>query len=173
MNTFLELLKYTIPSLIVALLVYYLVKTFMKNEEGNRNREQVLENKKMITPIRLQSYERLILLLERISPESLIPRLNKGKITAKQFQVILINGIRGEFEHNLSQQLYVSHEAWQLVKNAKANIIQLINTAAGKLEQDASSHDLSKLIIQMQVELESKPGEIAIRFLKAEAKKMF
>lgn len=72
MNTFLELLKYTIPSLIVALLVYYLVKTFMKNEEGNRNREQVLENKKMITPIRLQSYERLILLLERISPESLI-----------------------------------------------------------------------------------------------------
>lgn len=173
MNSFLDLLIYTLPSIIIATLVYFLVRSFLKNEETNRNRERLLENHKLITPIRLQSYERLILLLERISPESLIPRLNKGKISAKQFQTLLINAIRGEFEHNLSQQLYVSPEAWELVKNAKSNIIKLINTSAEHLEDEANSQELSKLIFQQQVEMENKPNDIAIRFLKSEAKKMF
>ncbi len=100
----------------------------------------------MITPLRLQAYERAILFLERISPENLIMRVNKSGFTCQQLQSELMQTIRSEFEHNLSQQIYISHGAWEMLKIARGRTIQLINSLAEKIPKDSPSINLSKAI---------------------------
>ncbi len=114
MNTFLDVLKYTIPSLIVFATAYFILKTFIESEEKKRTLEIRTKNQKLITPIRLQAYERLTLFLERISPNSVILRVQKPNMTASQLQREMLNIIRTEFEHNLSQQIYISKQAWEV-----------------------------------------------------------
>ena len=147
MEDILEILKYTLPSLIVFLTAYYFLKKYFENESKKRIHQTLLKNQDVITPLRLQAYERIIILLERISPESLIIRINKPGYTCKQLQTELLNTIRIEWEHNLSQQVYITQKSWEVVKNAKSNIIQLINITANKVKEDSPSLNLSKAIL--------------------------
>jgi hypothetical protein len=131
------------------------------------------EEQKIILPLRLQAYERIILFLERISPNNLIMRLNKPEMSSIQLQSALVKVIREEFEYNLSQQLYISLKAWELVKNAKEETIKLINVASGKIAETATSGELAKIILDMTVEKESLPVNAAIDEIKKEIQKIF
>lgn len=163
-----EFLKYSVPALIVFFTAYLSIRILIKNDQERRKNEIRMMNQKVITPIRLQAYERIVLFLERISPESLIMRLNDPKMTASQFQSDLLSAIRGEFEHNLSQQIYISNKAWEVVKSAKGNIIKIINSAGEKIKPDAPSFELSKMILESLIETEKTPAMVAIEFLKKE-----
>jgi hypothetical protein len=131
------------------------------------------EEQKIILPIRLQAYERIILFLERISPNNLIMRLNKPEMSSIQLQSALVKVIREEFEYNLSQQLYISFKAWELVKNAKEETIKLINIASGKIPDTASSGELVKIILDLSLEKEKLPVNVAIDEIKKEIQKIF
>jgi hypothetical protein len=131
------------------------------------------EEQKIILPLRLQAYERIILFLERISPNNLIMRLNKPEMSSVQLQSALVKVIREEFEYNLSQQLYISLKAWELVKNAKEETIKLINVASGKIPENASSGELIKIILDLSLETESLTVNIAIDEIKKEIQKIF
>jgi hypothetical protein len=115
----------------------------------------------------------MILFLERISPESLILRINRPGNTCQQLQTELINAIRSEFEHNLSQQIYVSPGAWEMLKIARGRTIQLINMVAEKLPKDSPSINLSKAILESIVDQEKAPATDAIAFIKKEISQMF
>ena len=115
----------------------------------------------------------MVLFLERISPESLIMRVNKPGLTCQQMQTELLNNIRSEFEHNLTQQVYVSPKAWEMLKIARAKTIQLINATSEKLPKDAPSINLSKGILESLVEEESSPVSDAIAFIKQEIGQIF
>lgn len=169
----LEILKYTIPSLVVFLTVFYIIHTYFEDLEKKRKYESALKNRKLITPIRLQAYERVILFLERISPESLIMRLSETGMTGKDLQSGMLTTIRAEFEHNLSQQLYVSNEAWEMVKSARANTMKIINLAADKIPGHVPYTHLSTLILETIMEAEKTPSSIAIDFMKKEVQKLF
>jgi len=168
MEIILNSLQYTIPSIIVLLTSYFIVKSFLDKEYQKQRHELHMNNQKTITPIRLQAYERILMFLERISPQSLLSRVQVNGITAKQFQGLLVKNVKSEFEHNLSQQIYISNEAWGLVKIAKENLIKLINVASVHLNKDATSIDLSKLIIDMYLKAENLPINTAIDKLKEE-----
>jgi len=172
MNEMFEILKYVLPSLVVFGTAYYLIKFFFENEQKKRSIDIKLAGYKIITPIRLQAYERIVLFIERISPESLIMRLHKPELSALQFQTMLILAIREEIEHNLSQQVYISSNAWEMVKNTKEDMIKLINTAAAKLNDNAGSTDLSRKIFELSVGEKSitKP---ALEFIKNEIRQLF
>jgi hypothetical protein len=131
------------------------------------------EGQKIILPLRLQAYERIILFLERISPNNLILRLNKPEMSSVQLQSALVKVIREEFEYNLSQQLYISLKAWELVKNAKEETIKLINVASGKIPETASSGELAKIIFDLSLETEILPVNVAIDEIKIEIQKIF
>jgi len=131
------------------------------------------EEQKILLPLRLQAYERIILFLERISPNSLIMRMNKPEMSSVQLQSALIKVIREEFEYNLSQQLYISLKAWELVKNAKEETIKLINMASGRIQETASSGELIKSILDLAVEKERLPVNDAIDEIKKEIQKIF
>lgn len=173
MNEFLDILKYILPSLVVFGLAYFLIKAFLEN---NLKRESIEVNKKtkeIVTPLRLQAYERIILLLERISPSSLVIRINKTGINGDQLRSLLIRSVREEYDHNVSQQIYVSAQAWELVKNAKEDIIRLVNTASAKLSDGASANDLAQKVIELYVEGKNKSIDQAMGLIKKEVKELF
>ncbi len=80
----------------------------IRNDQDKRRQEVTLQSTRIVTPIKLQAYERIILFLERISMESLLVRVSSPEITASQLQTSLLATVRSEFEHNLSQQIYMS-----------------------------------------------------------------
>jgi hypothetical protein len=170
---FAEILKITIPGLLVFLATYLTLSTMFQNETKRRKIEFLKNNQKITLPLRLQAYERLTMLLERISPDSLILRTNKPGMTAQNLQSAMLGTIRAEWEHNLSQQLYVSVEAWELVKNAKGNVIKLVNVCADKTRPDDPSINLSQKIFETMVEFQSNPIDLAINYMKKEVREFF
>jgi hypothetical protein len=168
MNQTQEIFKYVLPSLVVFATTYYMVMKYFDSEEKKRKQQIFINNQNMIIPLRLQAYERMILFLERISPESLIIRVNKPGFTCQQLQSELLNAIRSEYEHNYSQQIYVSQGAWEMLKNARGRTIQLINMMAEKVQADSPSINLSRAILEIIVDQEKIPASDAINFIKKE-----
>jgi hypothetical protein len=173
MEILLEILKYTIPALIVFLTVLVMLRTWSRNEDRKRKSELNMHLGDDILPVRLQAYERSILLLERISPDSLVMRLSRPDYTARQFQQEMLSQITSEFEHNIAQQTYISTEAWEKIKSAKNQIIHLINETASEVKPDAKGPTLGKMILERLTELNNPPSQMAIDFLKQEVKTLF
>jgi len=163
-----DILLITIPALFVFLASYMVLRKLIRNDQDKRRQEIILQNNRTITPIRLQAYERLVLFLERISLESLIVRIHSPGMSAAQLHGNLLSGIRSEFEHNLSQQIYISQQAWEVVKNARSNIVKLINTEFEKLPEGATGLEFSRRLLEKVMELEKEPTKTAIEFLKSE-----
>jgi len=173
METVLEIAKYILPSLVVFFTTFYLVRKYFEEEDRKRKHLAFLANQAVITPLRLQAYERMILFLERISLESLILRVNKPGYTCHELQSELLQTLRQEYEHNLSQQLYVSPGAWEMLKIARGRTIQLINQMAGKVQKDSPSIHLSRAILESIVDQEKTPASDALAFVKKEIAQLF
>jgi hypothetical protein len=167
-----DILKITIPALIVFFTAWIILKNMIKNDQDKRRQELILQNNRTVTPIRLQAYERIVLFLERISLESLLIRVSSSDMTVSQLHSALLNAIRSEFEHNLSQQIYMSQQAWEVVRNARSNMIKIINSEAEKLPDNASGIVLGKQLLEMIMELEKEPTRVAIDYIKVEISRM-
>lgn len=165
-----EILKYTLPAAIAVAGVYLVVQGFFRREAEKANLEFKHIARKDAFHVRMQAYERIVLLLERISPNQLIIRVSQPGISAGQFQALLVRTVREEFDHNLSQQVYISSKAWELVRTAREEVIRLINTASGKLPKEANSADLAGQILELQAGIGEDPVARAIEFVKQEAR---
>ena len=102
--------------------------------------------------LQLQAYERMILLTDRIALPNVISRANQPGIGLKDMQLLLTQQIKQEFEYNVTQQIYVSADAWEAVRNLKDQNILIINRVASFLSPDASGHDLNRAILEMLAE---------------------
>ena len=122
---------------------------------------------KLVTPIRLQAYERMALYLERISPDSLVLRCYQPGMDTKLLQGVMTKTIRDEWEHNLSQQVYISSEAWRLIRQAKDEMMGVINSAAITIPEDADPTRLASAIFATVAEGQL-PTATALEFLKQE-----
>ena len=122
--------------------------------------------------LRIQAYERLVLYLERISPDALIMRLHQSGMSADLLKNDITKAIREEFEHNLSQQIFVSEEVWNRVVGAREETLQLLNIAHKKMNPNASGLDLSKLIFSILSEVGKKPNEDALNAVRREARQL-
>jgi hypothetical protein len=168
METVFEILKIILPALLVMITAWFVIRNMLNDEHDRRRQELLLQTVKTITPVRLQAYERVILLLERISPESLIMRNAAPDQSAQQLHSILVTSIRSEYEHNLSQQIYMSNEAWEMVKNARGTVVRIINNIATQLPPTATGEELSRLLIEEVMDMDSEPCRASIDFVKAE-----
>jgi hypothetical protein len=167
-----DILKITLPALMVFLTAWLVLQNMIRNDQDKRKQELILQNNRTVTPIKLQAYERIVLFLERISLESLLLRVSVQDMTAQQLHSAMLNTIRSEFEHNLSQQIYMSQQAWEVVRNARSNMIKIINSEVEKLPPDSSAMTLSKKLLEKIIELEQEPTRAAIDFVKAEIGRM-
>jgi hypothetical protein len=168
MDSYWIVLLVIIPVAAVCFAVFYLIRNFFENEAKKLRMEIKKNNTEVLTPIRLQAYERIVLLLERISPNSLVMRVYKNGMNARMMQAELIKNIRSEFEHNLSQQIYISVKAWELVKTSKEETIKLINIASTKVDEQASGMDMANAVIEIAGQLPKLPTQVAIEALKVE-----
>lgn len=123
-------------------------------------------------PLRLQAYERLVVFLERIKPESLISRINEPGLLVKDTRMLMVHSIQAEYEHNISQQIYVSTESWEAVCNAKEQLVNLINTLSGKINPDADGKILDKQLLELSLHEKEFPVRTALNILNDEAKKL-
>ncbi|WP_075590652.1 DUF7935 family protein [Labilibacter marinus] len=148
MEVFLEVLQYTIPSLIVLVFTLIIVRWFLKSENDRRKQELLLSQNRDSLPLRIAAYERLTLFLERISAESIIVREQPSARTVKDFQAILLSSIRTEYEHNMAMQVHLPTSTWQLVRNAKEEMIRTVNISAGIVKPTDPSIALGKTILE-------------------------
>ncbi len=173
MSDLLDISKYTLPAIVVFLTAYSMIKLFLRNEDKKRSFEFSMNQKDSVMPLRLQAYERLILLLERISPDSIVMRMNSTTLNVAQMKNELISTIRNEFEHNLAQQTYISIAAWEKIKTARTELIKLINTSAAEINPTTNGINLSKRILENAMENGQSPTIDAINFLKEEVRELF
>jgi hypothetical protein len=168
-----DLIKVILPAGLVLWAMYLTVSSFIKKDLIQKELEIKAETTKTLLPIRLQAYERMALFLERISPNNLLIRLNGQTPNVLSFQQLMLSEIREEFSHNLSQQVYMSDEAWTTVKNAMNETVALINLSAKDLSPDAPAIELSKRVFEIMMGKEVNPSDEALRVVKQEMRDNF
>ncbi len=168
-----NILMFIIPSVIVFAVAYYFVTRFLEEQRKERLLELKKEHSKQITPIKLQAYERLALFLDRISPDNLVVRLSKSGQSAEQLRILLIRTITDEFNHNISQQIYVSDQSWNMVKAVKEQIIGIVEISYKECEENESGPSLGKRILTRLMNEKQIPTQKAIELLKKEIEIVF
>ena len=173
-NIILEILKYTLPALIVFLTAYFLLTRYMNRDANLKAIELKMKRDKEIVMLRLQAYERLALFMERINFAPVITRVRTPDMLSSELQYAIVKNIREEFEHNLSQQIYVSSNAWNLIVQAKEEMMKTVNLIGSQLPSEASAGQLiNALFMGVQNAGAALPTEQALEYLKAECRELF
>ena len=169
----LDILKYTIAGLGVVWIAFYLIKPYLERDE----KIQMLEFRRTISnqtlPLRLQAYERLVLFIERINPGNMLLRMNATAYSAHELYGLIVEDIRNEYQHNITQQIYVSSRAWGVIKHVKEDTLGIVNSAIRSLPETATGLDLSKAILGHLAQLEDNPYELGASMLRKDLEKLF
>lgn len=166
-----ELLAYTIPSLITGGVAYLLFDSHFKDQQNTRRWLLQKDSQSGTLPLRLQAYERMTLFLERINPSQLLVRVAPISEDKKDYQNFIIAQIEQEFEHNLSQQIYISDECWSIIMTAKNATIQMIRLATIN-EKVTNASELQGFIMNNLLDKQS-PSYAALAFIKNEVSQLW
>lgn len=167
----LSYVAYLLPAIVVGIVAYFFFKGHTANEEGRRRYLVQKEAQKQILPLRLQAYERLTLFLERIDPNRLLVRVKPFSDSKDEYENLLIKNIEQEFDHNLTQQVYVSEECWKIVKAAKNATIHAIRQG-NMHEKDGNVDKMREKLLQNFME-ELSPSQKALTYVKKEISTLF
>jgi hypothetical protein len=173
MDALIDLVKIVVPASIVLYAVYLMVRSFIIKEIELRKLEIRSRAIETVLPVRLQAYERMTLFLERTAPQNLLLRLNTPGLSARDFHKMLLDEIRNEYNHNVSQQVYISEAVWTLIKNAKEDLTLMVNEASSQVGNEATSIDLAKRIFELALEKKVDPIGHALSELKKEIQQTF
>jgi hypothetical protein len=143
-----ELIKIAGIVILIAAPLLILLRWFLKHNIKLKELELANSTFKELIPTRLQAYERLTILLERISPEAIVIRENKPGMTSLQLQKQLLQIIRQEFEHNFAMQVYLPIKTWDTIIKSRDEIIKLINTSSAEVNPNSPSMELSRVILE-------------------------
>lgn len=160
-----QLFAYLLPSVVTGAIAFYFFRMHTNNEEGRRRFLLHKDSQKDTLPVRLQAYERMALFLERMAIPSLVVRVSPQSQDKDAYEKLLIKSIENEFDHNLSQQIYMTDECWNIIKAAKSATIQMIRKAA---MSDTESADKLREDILNQTMEKASPSATALSFVKKE-----
>ena len=160
-----QLFAYLLPSVVTGAIAFYFFRMHTNNEEGRRRYLLHKDTQSSTLPIRLQAYERMALFLERISIPSLVVRVAPKSADKDAYEKLLINNIENEFEHNLSQQIYLTDECWNIIKAAKSATVQMIRKAA--MSETDSADKLREDVLTGTMDKQN-PSATALAYVKKE-----
>ncbi len=161
-------LNLLIPAGIIFGITYYLMDKLLGEQRKMRLLELKKEQLRELTPLKLQAYERLTLLLDRISPENLVLRLSKSGQSATSLRHALIQTINSEYNHNISQQIYISNDAWKMIQAVKEKLLETIEDCYKNCNDTSSGPDLGRLILARMMTGNYTDTQRAIELLKTE-----
>lgn len=168
-DSILEIIKLLVPAAAAILGVKFTLKAFEDRESKRAMADVKVKEQEIILPIRLQAYERICMLIERISPQNLLPRVNTQPMAYPELQQLLLAEIRNEVNHNLSQQVYVSEKSWTLTKQTAEAVKGIILSSARELTPDqVSGNDLARKILEKMAALSPNPLDSALDLIKRE-----
>lgn len=147
MESFLEILKYTIPALVVFMTAYFILKMHLEEQQKAHFYALKTEQLRLTLPVRLQAYERLAIMLERIGIPSLIGRMRSPEMTVGNLHLALMLAIQQEFDHNVAQQIYVSDTIWKITTLAKDGSLQIIDHCAANLQPGEPAEKLVGILL--------------------------
>ena len=169
----LDIIKYTVAGLGVVWIAFYLIKPYLDRSESI----QLAELKKTISsqtlPLRLQAYERVVLFIERINPANMLLRLNDPSYSAAELHMHIVAELRNEYQHNVTQQIYVSSNAWAVVKRLKDDTLGIVNNAVKALPATATGLELSKTILAHLSHLDDNPYDIGLNLIRKDMERLF
>lgn len=169
----LDIIKYTIAGLGVVWIAFYLFKPYLDRSESM----QLIELKKTISaqtlPLKLQAYERVVLFVERINPSNLLVRLNNPEYSAAELYMLIVAELRNEYQHNVTQQIYVSTNTWAIVRRLKDETLGVINYAIKDLPETATGLELSKTILTQISQSDKNPYDIGLSLIRKELEELF
>ena len=165
------LLLALLPALLVGVIAFYFFNLHTKNEEHRRRFLLQKESQKQALPLRLQAYERLALFLERIAPGNLLIRVVPTSNDKEDYEMLLSKMIEQEYEHNLTQQIYISDACWNIIRTAKNTTISLIRKTKSNPEV-LDADEFRKTILTELIDKNS-PSDTALEFLKKEVAEIF
>jgi len=167
----LSYVAYLLPAIVVGLIAYYFFKGHTANEEGRRRYLIQKEAQNKVIPMRLQAYERITLFLERIDPNKLLIRVKPFSDETTKYEELLIRNIEQEFEHNLTQQIYLTSECWNLVNAAKNATIHIIRQGAMH-EKNGNADKMREWLLRNFME-EVTPSQKALAYVRKEVSELF
>lgn len=165
---FVNVISFLVPAAIVFGVTYFLLNKFMEEQRKMKLLELKKEQMKEMTPVKLQAYERLTLFLDRISPDNLVVRLSKSGQSAHQLRHELVQTIIGEYNHNISQQIYVSDDAWHMIRAIKEQTIGVVESCYKECDESESGPGLGKKILTKLMQENTMHTQKAIELLKKE-----
>ncbi|MFA7686476.1 MAG: hypothetical protein WCY25_01280 [Moheibacter sp.] len=165
-NTMWTVVIALLPGVLVAGIAYLLIEKFLQNDRYRREIEVRKINTSQIVPQRLGAYERMALFLERIKPTGLARRISPQS-TAKNYETLIIQTVQGEWEHNLSQQIYVNPDTWKLIYSAKNATQNFIRQCAHEVGEEATAEQLQEHIIRKSIQ-ENAPSNDALLKLQVD-----
>ncbi len=171
-NILLDILKYTVSGCLVVIVAYFLFKSRFQNKTTNKISDLNTPLSKDIIVLKLQAFERLTLFIERINPLNIFVRLYQPGMLVKEMQSLILAEIRAEYQHNITQQLYVNTNTWILIKRVKDDTIGIVNTASQQLDPQATAVEFSKLVFNRLSGLEESPYDLALRVIKTEMEEL-
>jgi len=166
-----ELVSYTLPTLIMGFVLYHFIELYTNNEKEKRNYLPQKESKPDVLSLRLQAYERMTLFLERINPSQLLVRITPISDDKNDYANFVIAQIEQEYEHNLAQQIYISDECWSTITTAKNATIQLILIAT-KNEKISDANQLREVALKELLDKQS-PSGAGLIFLRNEVRQLW
>lgn len=168
-NVILEIIKITVPALIVFLTVNSILKNYLEKQYQIKLLENKQNNKNTTIPMRFQAYERLSLFCERISIANLLLRLREKGQSVAELKLKLLMTIQQEFEYNITQQVYLSDQLWQIIKISKEDTMNIISQVAEKIDPKAPSEELASALIRFIETQQSTTLDKALLAIKREA----
>jgi hypothetical protein len=173
MDALLQIALIILPAGGVLLTAIYFLRRETSKEMLNMQIDLRKQRQEFFLPNRVEAYQRAVLLMERIHPNSLVMRLHNPGMPAKALQADFLKAIREEYDHNVAQQLFISPQAWQMVKNSKEETIKIINIAGNQMQATSTGMELSAKIFELVAEIGQLPSEITVELLKKELQELF
>lgn len=173
MTFLLEILKLSIPALIVAVSSYYLIREMLDKQLQLQAQKIQQERQSAVTPLRMQAYERLSILVERMAISGIILRNTNDAMQANTMKIALFMAIQQEFEHNISQQVYVSEKLWQIITATRDDLFEFISLVSEKVPKDAPSKVFTDAIMAYYQQRDYDPVATAQMAIRREAASMF
>ncbi len=173
METFIDILKIALPALIVAVTVYFVVREMMRRQIQMQNQHLHGQRQSNTMPLRMQAYERLSIFTERLSLPGLLMRTYNDEMQATTLRLTLLLNIQQEFEHNISQQIYVSEKLWKIVEATRDDLIEFIAVVSEKVPKDAPARQLRDALIGYSQQREHNPVATAQMAIRKEAASLF
>lgn len=169
MDVLLNIVQSTIPALIVFLTIYLVLKKFIQGQENMKAYELKANQQSQSLPLRMQAYERLSLFCERINLASLLMRMNKEGLNAGQLHITMMMAIQTEYEHNITQQIYVSENLWKIIQVAKDDAINFLSLVAQEVGTTATAREYERVLLENIQKRGAAPTDAALLAIKKEA----